>query len=167
MTKLLLRTGVHPEELVLQAAQPLAHVQCCCRLQVCAGSDRVVQQASLGSMVKAQKSTGRKSTHCLRREVLKKPPLFGCSCPVWLPSLSHCGKHTSFMLRPNSTPCVILTTAIRLRSHFTPRGWVEKTWCSADHHIPLDTYYIIKNASSECHYSTLPGTVLSISIRNH
>lgn len=72
MTKLLLRTGVHPEELVLQAAQPLAHVQCCCRLQVCAGSDRVVQQASLGSMVKAQKSTGRKSTHCLRREVLKK-----------------------------------------------------------------------------------------------
>ncbi|XP_067437454.1 zinc finger protein 800b isoform X2 [Thunnus thynnus] len=38
------------------------------RLQLCAGSERVVQQASLGSMVKAQKSTGRKSTHCLRRE---------------------------------------------------------------------------------------------------
>ncbi|XP_040002992.1 zinc finger protein 800b isoform X2 [Xiphias gladius] len=39
-----------------------------CRSQVFAGSERVVQQASLGSMVKAQKSTGRKSSHCLRRQ---------------------------------------------------------------------------------------------------
>ncbi|KAI3366791.1 hypothetical protein L3Q82_009454, partial [Scortum barcoo] len=36
--------------------------------QVCAGSERVVQRASLGSMVKAQKSTGRKSSHCHRRQ---------------------------------------------------------------------------------------------------
>nr|XP_046235695.1 zinc finger protein 800b isoform X2 [Scatophagus argus] len=41
----------------------VAHV-----LRVCAGSERVVPQASLGSMVKAQKSTGRKSSHCHRRQ---------------------------------------------------------------------------------------------------
>lgn len=100
---------IHPEEMVLHAVQPLAHVECCCRLQLCAGSERVVQQASLGSMVKAQKSTGRKSTHCLRREVLKKktPSMPGCYCPVLLPSSSDCGKHTSFMLRHNLTPCAL------------------------------------------------------------
>ncbi|XP_047430542.1 zinc finger protein 800b isoform X2 [Mugil cephalus] len=37
-------------------------------LQVYAGSERVLQQASLGSMVKAQKSAGRKSSYCLRRQ---------------------------------------------------------------------------------------------------
>ncbi|KAM9334887.1 LOW QUALITY PROTEIN: zinc finger protein 800b [Symphorus nematophorus] len=37
-------------------------------LQVCADSERVVPQASLGSMVKAQKSSGRKSTLCHRRQ---------------------------------------------------------------------------------------------------
>ncbi|XP_055368126.1 zinc finger protein 800b isoform X2 [Betta splendens] len=37
-------------------------------LRVCAGTERVAQQASLGSMVKAQKSSGRKSSHCLRRQ---------------------------------------------------------------------------------------------------
>ncbi|XP_035804396.2 zinc finger protein 800b isoform X3 [Amphiprion ocellaris] len=42
---------------------PLPH-----RSQVYAGSDRVVQQASLGSMVKVQKSAGRKSSDCLRRQ---------------------------------------------------------------------------------------------------
>lgn len=37
-----------------------------------AGSERVGQQASLGSMVKAQKSAGRKSSNCPRRQVLDK-----------------------------------------------------------------------------------------------
>lgn len=50
----------------------LANVGCCCRLQVCAGSERAVPQASLGSMVKSQKSAGRKSSQCHRRQVLKK-----------------------------------------------------------------------------------------------
>ncbi|XP_030296391.1 zinc finger protein 800b isoform X1 [Sparus aurata] len=38
------------------------------RLQVCAGSERAVPQASLGSMVKSQKSAGRKSSQCHRRQ---------------------------------------------------------------------------------------------------
>lgn len=50
----------------------LANVGCCCRLQVCAGSERSVPQASFGSMVKSQKSAGRKSSQCHRRQVLKK-----------------------------------------------------------------------------------------------
>lgn len=37
-----------------------------------AGSERVGQQASLGSMVKAQKSAGRKSSNFPRRQVLDK-----------------------------------------------------------------------------------------------
>lgn len=50
-----------------------AHVGCpCCRLQACAGRERELQQARLGSMGKAQKSNVRKSSHCLRREVLEE-----------------------------------------------------------------------------------------------
>uniref|UniRef100_A0A8D2ZCR1 Zinc finger protein 800 n=1 Tax=Scophthalmus maximus TaxID=52904 RepID=A0A8D2ZCR1_SCOMX len=38
------------------------------RSQACAGSERAAQQASLGRMVKAHKSSGRKSSHALRRQ---------------------------------------------------------------------------------------------------
>ncbi|AWO98018.1 putative zinc finger protein 800 [Scophthalmus maximus] len=41
----------------------VAHVS-----QACAGSERAAQQASLGRMVKAHKSSGRKSSHALRRQ---------------------------------------------------------------------------------------------------
>ncbi|KAM9705415.1 zinc finger protein 800b isoform 1-T1 [Menidia menidia] len=38
------------------------------KYKVYAGSEHLVQQASLGSMVKAHKSSGRKSSHCPRRQ---------------------------------------------------------------------------------------------------
>ncbi|KAL3977345.1 olfactory receptor [Sarotherodon galilaeus] len=46
-------------------------------LQVYAGSERVGQQASLGSMVKAQKSAGRKSSNCPRRQSGVQPEMEG------------------------------------------------------------------------------------------
>lgn len=43
------------------------HVRCC--FQACAGSGGAVPRAGPGSMVKAHKSAGRKSSHCHRTQV--------------------------------------------------------------------------------------------------
>lgn len=86
----------------------------CCRLLVFAGSEPVVQQASLGSMVKAQKSSGRKSSHCLRRQVLERKrqyldvivKFFSLHCRIVENTLPLCHLYSYHCKKTNVTPRV-------------------------------------------------------------
>lgn len=109
-----------------------------------------VPQASLGSMVKSQKSAGRKSSQCHRRQVLKKKKKDNHVCLLLFllfPSLSDYGKHASFTLcwGQNSYPHVqnVLGTTIML--------WLDFTVClcvSVEKTL-ISTFQIIKKASTE------------------
>lgn len=48
----------------------VSNAECYCRSPACAGRELVVPLAGPGSMVKAQKSAGRRSSHCHRTQVL-------------------------------------------------------------------------------------------------
>lgn len=94
----------------------------------------------------------------------KQTAMFGCCCPVSLPSLSDCGKHTSFMLTPSLAVQRVIrtTTATTLLSVSGESSRLTRT-----QYIPLYTFQIIKKAPPQCLYPRFPDTVLSVSAWNH